>query len=72
MVKETKFTPPSPIKATPTIITSNQDGAGLMSFSNAGDIKLTSSSQNKEVHDNYSTPTTKDPPQDKTTAVKYV
>jgi hypothetical protein len=30
---------------------------------------LTSSSQNKEVHDNYSTPTTTDPPEGKTTAV---
>jgi hypothetical protein len=30
---------------------------------------LTSSSQNKEVHDNYSTPTTTDPPEAKTTAV---
>jgi hypothetical protein len=40
-----------------------------MSFSNAGDVMLTSSSQNKEVHNNYSTPTTKDPPEGKTTAV---
>jgi hypothetical protein len=30
---------------------------------------LTSSSQNEEVHDNYDTPTTKDPPEGKITAV---
>jgi hypothetical protein len=30
---------------------------------------LTSSSQNKEVHDSYSTPTTKDPPEGKAMAV---
>jgi hypothetical protein len=30
---------------------------------------LTSSSQNEEVHDNYSTPSSKDPPEVKTTAV---
>jgi hypothetical protein len=40
-----------------------------MSFSNAVDVMLTSSSQNKGIHDNYSTPTTKDPPEGETTAV---
>ncbi len=43
-----------------------------MSSSNAGGIMLRSSSQNKEVHDNYSTPTTKDPPKGQTTAVIVV
>jgi hypothetical protein len=40
-----------------------------MSFSDAGDVILTSSSQNKEVHVGYSTPSTKDPLEGKTTAV---
>jgi hypothetical protein len=40
-----------------------------MSFSDAGDNIMTSSSQNKGIHDNHSTPTTKDPPEGKTTAV---
>ncbi len=40
-----------------------------MSFSDAGDVMLMSSCQNEEVHDSYSTPTTKDPPEGKTTAV---
>jgi hypothetical protein len=33
------------------------------------DITVTSSSQNKELHVNYCTPTSKDPPEGKTTAV---
>jgi hypothetical protein len=40
-----------------------------MSFSNAGDVMMTSSSQNEEIHVNYCTPTNKDPPEGKTTAV---
>jgi hypothetical protein len=63
--KMTKFTPPSPIKATPTLIARNQDDVCLKSFRDAGDIMMTSSSQNKEGHDNYSTPTTKDSPEGK-------
>ncbi len=68
-VKKTKFTPPSLIKATPTLITSNWDDVCPMSFSNDGDVRLTSSSQNEEVHVNYSTPTNKAPPEGITTAV---
>ncbi len=70
-VKWSKFTSPSPIKATPTETTSNQDDVHPMSFrfSNADDVTMTSSSQSKEVHDNYSTCTTSNPPEGKTTAV---
>ncbi len=67
--KKTKFTPPSPITATLAIITSNQDDVCSTSFSNACDVMMTSQSQNKDVHDNYNTPTTKNPPEGKTTAV---
>jgi hypothetical protein len=63
------FTPSSPIKATPTEIASNQDDAHPASYSNADDIMLTSSSQSKDVHDNYSTPTTSNPLEGKITAV---
>jgi hypothetical protein len=68
-VKKTNFTPHSPIKAAPTIIAINQDEVCPMSFSNASDVMLMSSSQNEEVHDSYSTPNTKDPPEGKTPAV---
>jgi hypothetical protein len=37
--------------------------------SDAGDIMMKVSNQNKGIHDKYSTPTTKDPPEGKTTAV---
>jgi hypothetical protein len=37
--------------------------------SNAGDVMLTSPSQSKDVHDNHSTPTATNPPEDKTTTV---
>ena len=40
-----------------------------MSFSNADDVMLTSSSQSKDVYDNYSTSTTSNPPEGITTAV---
>ncbi len=68
-IKKTKITPPSPIKETPTLTASYQDDICPTSVSNAGDIMLILSSQNKEVHDSYSTPTTKDPPEGKTMAV---
>jgi hypothetical protein len=41
----------------------------LTSGSIAGDVTMTSSSQNEGLHVNYSTPTNKDPPEGKTTAV---
>jgi hypothetical protein len=40
-----------------------------MSVSNADDITVMSSSQNKELHINHRTPTSRDPPEVKTTAV---
>jgi hypothetical protein len=43
-----------------------------MSISNVDDITVTSSSQNEELHVKYSTPTSKDPPEGKTTAVMAV
>jgi hypothetical protein len=68
-VKKTNFTPPSPFKATPTIIASNQDEVYPMSFSNANDVMLMSPSKSEDVHNNYSTPPNKNQPEGKTTAV---
>jgi hypothetical protein len=56
-----KFTPLSLIKSIPTLMASNPDDVCPTSFSNAGDVMLTSSSQNKEIHDNCSTLPNKDP-----------
>jgi hypothetical protein len=63
------FTPPCLIKATPTVIASNQDDACSMSFSDADDIMRMSPSQSKDVHDSYSTPTNTNSPDGETTAV---
>ena len=68
-IKKTKFTPPSPIRATPTLITSNHSEMCPMSVSSAGDVTLTSLSQNKVLHVNYSTLIKNDPPKGKTTAI---
>jgi hypothetical protein len=57
------------MKATPTSIANNPDDICPTSFTNAGDIMLTSSSQKEGVHVNYSTPPNKDPPEGKTMAV---
>jgi hypothetical protein len=70
--KKTKFTPPSPIKATPNDITSNKKGLSLTSVSHSDDIMMTSSTQNKKIQVNCSTPIMEDPPEGKTTAVVAV
>jgi hypothetical protein len=44
-VTNTSYTPPSPIKATPTSIASNSDDVSTASVNEAGDIMMTSSSQ---------------------------
>ena len=43
-----------------------------MSVSNAGDVTMMSSSQNEGLHVSYSTPTSKDPTEGKSTAVMKV
>jgi hypothetical protein len=64
-----KFTPPSPIKATPTTIASNPDDVSTMSVSKAGDIMMTSSSQKEELLNNHSILPKKDPPEGRTTTI---
>jgi hypothetical protein len=67
--KKTKFTPPSPMKATTNIVASNNNDMCLMLVSNADDITAMPSCQNKELHINYCAPISKDPPEGKTTGV---
>ncbi len=47
--EKTKFTPPSPIKATPTTIASNTNDVSMTSVCNAGDVMMMSPSQNEEL-----------------------
>ncbi len=44
-VKNTSYIPPSPMKATPTSITSVSDDVSTASVSKAGDVMMMSSSQ---------------------------
>jgi hypothetical protein len=71
-IKKTKFTPPSWINATPNVIASNHKDVCLTSVSNAGDVMMMASNQKKGLQLNYRTPTNKDPPEGKTTAVVAV
>jgi hypothetical protein len=48
-VKNTSFTPPSPLKATPTTTASNANDVSTASVSNAGDLMMTSSSQKERI-----------------------
>jgi hypothetical protein len=45
----TSYTPPSPIKANPTSITSDSDDISTASVSKAGDVMMTSSSQKGKI-----------------------
>jgi hypothetical protein len=64
-----RFCPTLVCTTPPTVIASNNDDVCPTSFSNACDVMMMSSSQNEGLHVNYSTPTNKDPPEDKTTAI---
>ncbi len=57
------------MKATPNIVASNNKDVCPTLVSNADDITVMSSIQNEELRIIYSTPTTKDPPEGKTSAV---
>ncbi len=70
--KKTKFTPPSPIKATPNDITSNEKDLSMTSVSNDNDVSMRSSTQNESKKANYSTQVKGNPPEGKTTAVVAV
>ena len=71
-VKNTSYTPPSPIKATPTIIASNSNDVSTASVSKAGDIMMMSSSQKGKILNKNSIIPNKDPPEGRTTAIVAV
>ncbi len=64
-VVQMSFTPPSPIKATPTTIASNSYDVSTTSVSKAGDVMMTSSSKTKGILRKKSTLLNKDPPEGK-------
>jgi hypothetical protein len=68
----TSYTPPSPIKATPTSIASNPNDVSTASVSKAGDVMMTSSSKKKKIIKKNSILPNKDPPEGRTTAIGAV
>jgi hypothetical protein len=68
----TSYTPPSPIKATPTSIASNSDDLSTASVSEAGDVMMTSSSQKGKILKKNSILPNKDPPEGRTTTIVAV
>ncbi len=71
-IEQTSFTCPSPIKATPTTITSNSNDASTTSVSKVSDVMMTSSSQKEGLIKKKSTLPNKDLPEGKTTAIVAV
>ncbi len=66
------YTPPSPIKATPTCIASDSNDISTASVSKAGDVMMTSSDQKGQLLKKNSVTPNKDPPEGKTTAIVAV
>jgi hypothetical protein len=66
------YTPPSPIKATPTSIASNSDDISTASVSKAGDVMMTSSSQKGKILRKNSIIPNKDPPEGRTITIVAV
>ncbi len=71
-VKNTSYTPPSPMKTTPTSIASDSDDVSTASVSKAGDVMMTSSSQKGKILKKNSIIPNKDPPEGRTTAIVAV
>jgi hypothetical protein len=71
-VKNTSYTTPSPIEATPTSIASNSNDVSTASVSKAGDIMMTSSDQKGKLLKKISVTPNNDPPEGKTTAIVAV
>jgi hypothetical protein len=63
------YTPPNPIKTTPTSIASNSNEVSTASVSEAGDVMMTSSDQMGKLLKNKNVTPSKDPPVGKTTAI---
>jgi len=66
------YTPPSPIKATPTSIASESYDVSTASVSEAGDVMMTSSDQKGKLLKEMNFTPNKDPPEGKTTAIVAV
>ncbi len=66
------YTPPSPIKATPTSIANNSNEISTASLSKAGDVMMTSSSKKGKLLKKNSITPNKDPPEGRTTAIVAV
>ncbi len=71
-VENTSYTPPSPMKATPTSIASDSEDVSTASVSEAGDVMMTSSSQKGKILKKNSIIPNKDPPEGRTTAIVAV
>ncbi len=71
-VKNTSYTPPSLIKATPTFIASDSNDVSTASVSKAGDVMMTSSDQTSKLLKKKNVTPNKDPPEGKTTTIVAV
>ncbi len=71
-ITNTSYTPPSPIKATPTSIASDSDEVSTAPVSKAGDVMMTSSSQKGKLLKKNSITPNKDPHEDRTTTIVAV
>ncbi len=71
-IESMSFTPPSPMKATPTTIASDSNDISTASVGKANDIRMMSSSQKEGILKKKSTLPNKDPPEGKTTAIVAV
>ncbi len=71
-IKITSYTPPSPIKATPTSTASEPNDVSIASVSKAGDVMITSSDQKGKLLKEMNFTPNKDPPEGKTTAIVAV
>ena len=71
-VKNTRYPPPSPMKATPTNIASDSNDVSTASVSKAGDVMMTSSDQKGKLLKKMNFTPHKDPPEGKTTAIVAV
>ncbi len=72
IIKNTSYTPPSLMKATPTSIASNPNDVSTASVSKAGDIMMTSSNQKGTLLKKNNVTPKKDPPEGKTTTIVAV
>ncbi len=71
-VENMSYTPPSPIKATPTTIASNSNDVSTSSVSKASDVMMTSSSQKEGLLKKNIILPRKGPPEGRTTAIVAV